>query len=337
MRSAEALSSRWQLYRLLGEKARLRLLALAAEEELALGELAELLAESLPNVSRHAAPLRQAGLLSERRHGTRTFVRIADEALADPVVQDALAAGRELCSAEGSLERIREVVSRRDARTREYFEAEAPTEAPSSLAAELPAYLGALSALIPDRELAIDAGTGDGVLLDVLAPVFRRVIAIDRSPAQLARAQARIAHRGYGNVSLMCAELDDATVLRAAGAGADVVVAARMLHHAARPRIVMEALCALLRPGGRLFVLDYQRHTDEVFRERQADVWNGFEPAELEAHGRAVGLADVRVTPLPIELVRQAADGHVGWQVLVGTRPLDEAQRRERALNAVGS
>lgn len=337
VRSAEALSSRWQLYRLLGEKARLRLLALAAEEELGLGEIAELLEESLPNVSRHAAPLRQAGLLAERRHGTRTFVRIAEEALADPVVRDALAAGRALCTAEGSLERIREVVSRRDARTREYFEAEAPAEAASNgLAVELPAYLGALSALIPDRELAIDAGTGDGVLLDVLAPIFRRVIAIDRSPAQLGRAQARVTDRGYANVSLLCAELDAPAVLRATGSGADVVVAARMLHHAARPRVVMESLCALLRPGGRLFVLDYQRHTDEVFRERQADVWNGFDASELEAHGRSVGLSDVRVTPLPSELVRQAPDGHVGWQVLVGTRPLDEAQRRERALSAVG-
>jgi ArsR family transcriptional regulator len=76
MMTAVGLEGRWQLYRLLGEPFRLRLLALAREEELAMGELAELLDESLPNVSRHAAALRQAGLLSERRHGTRSFMRL---------------------------------------------------------------------------------------------------------------------------------------------------------------------------------------------------------------------------------------------------------------------
>lgn len=306
------------------------MLALAAEEELALGEIAELLGESQPNVSRHAAPLRQAGLLAERRHGTRTFVRIADEALGDPVVRDALEAGRALCASEGSLSRIREVVGRRDARTREYFEAGVPDRPSGGLAAELPAYLGALSVLITDRELAVDAGTGDGVLLDVLAPIFRRVIAIDRSPAQLARAEQRVTERRYGNVRLLCAELDDASVLEAVGAGADVVVAARMLHHAPRPRVLVESLGALLRPGGRLIVVDYQRHSDEPFRERQADVWNGFDAAELEAYARDGGLVDVRVAPLPAHLVREAPDGHVGWQVLVGARPRSAAETNVR-------
>ncbi len=97
MSQVAPLDARWQLYRLLSDPFRLRLLALANVEELALGELAELLAESQPNVSRHAAPLRQAGLLSERRQGTRTLVRLDAAAKADPVVCDALLAGRSMC------------------------------------------------------------------------------------------------------------------------------------------------------------------------------------------------------------------------------------------------
>jgi len=69
---------RWELYRLLGEPVRLRLLALAAEEELAIGELADLLGESQPNVSRHLKVLRGAQLLAERKEGTRVFVRLDD-------------------------------------------------------------------------------------------------------------------------------------------------------------------------------------------------------------------------------------------------------------------
>jgi ArsR family transcriptional regulator len=323
------LEARWQLYRLLGEPFRLRLLALAADEELALGELAELLDESQPNVSRHAAPLRQAGLLAERRHGTRTFVRLSAGSETDPVVLDALSIGRALCEEEGRLLRIAEIVRRRDARTREFFERPLPESEPNRLAAELPAYLQALRELVPARDLAVDAGTGDGVLLDALAPIFRRVVAVDRSEAQLARAAERVAVRGYANVTLLSAELGDETIRRAVGAGADVVVAARMLHHAPRPRAALEALAKLLKPGGRLIVVDYQRHGDESFRERQADVWNGFEPDELEAHARAAGLEDAHTHPLPEGLVQSASDGHIGWQTLIASRPRErpDAQR----------
>ena len=102
---------RWQLYRLLSDPTRLKLLALSAEEELAVGELAELLSEPQPNVSRQAQPLRQAGLLSDRKQGTRTLIRLAANAADDAVVADALAAGRKLCAADGSLARVAEVVA----------------------------------------------------------------------------------------------------------------------------------------------------------------------------------------------------------------------------------
>src|SRR5262249_41015409 len=98
--------ARWQLYRLLSDPFRLRLLALASGEGLALGELGELLGESQPNVPRHAAPLRQAGLLAERKQGTRTLVRLPVEALGDAVVRDAVTAGRALCEEDGSLGRV---------------------------------------------------------------------------------------------------------------------------------------------------------------------------------------------------------------------------------------
>src|ERR1044071_7375012 len=101
-------TARWELYRLLAEPVRLRLLALASEEELAIGELAELLREGQPNVSRHVAPLRKAGLLSVRKHGTRVLVRLSERADADPVVRDGVSAGRDLCEGDGSLSRVPE-------------------------------------------------------------------------------------------------------------------------------------------------------------------------------------------------------------------------------------
>src|SRR5262245_28298278 len=140
MQAALSAESRWQLYRLLSDPVRLRLLALAAEEELSVGELAELLGESQPNVSKHAAPLRQAGLLTDRKQGTRTLVKIADDAADDAVVADAVAAGRKLVTADGSLERVAAIVADRDAKTREFF-ARPSGNGEIGLSFDLPSYL----------------------------------------------------------------------------------------------------------------------------------------------------------------------------------------------------
>src|SRR3954463_2919183 len=83
---ASAASARWELYRLLADPVRPRLLALVSVEELGVGELAELLREAQPKISRHASALRDAGLLSARRQGTWTLLRLASGAADDPVV-----------------------------------------------------------------------------------------------------------------------------------------------------------------------------------------------------------------------------------------------------------
>jgi DNA-binding transcriptional ArsR family regulator len=313
-----ASDSRCQLYRLLGEPVRLRLLALTATEELAVGELAELLGESQPNVSRHATALRQAGLLQSRREGTRVYVGLAESA--DPVVTDALQTGRRLCADDGSLERLPDVVRARDARTREFFSHPVDPAEPRGLPAELPGYLFALSAVLDHRDLAIDAGTGDGAWLDVLAPLFRRVVALDRSDAQLDRARRRITARGYANVTLLASEIDGPATRHAAGTGADVVICSRVLHHAPRPRQTVHALADLARPGGLVVLLDYAPHTDEHLQELQADVWMGFEPRELMSFARDAGLSDLATTRVPSAWVGGGPDHHLSWQVLTGRR-----------------
>jgi ArsR family transcriptional regulator len=314
-------ASRWELYRVLAEPARLRLLALAAEEELSIGELAELLGEGQPNVSRHATALRQAGLLRDRREGTRTLVHLSPEAARDAVVADALASGKALCEADGSLGRVPQVVRAREAAAHEFFArpGKGRVEGPP---AEIGAYLAALAPLLPRRSLALDAGTGDGRLLDVLAPVYERVVALDRAPAQLARAKERVAARGFANVTFVDGDLDAKELRRAVGAfgaGADAVFASRVLHHAPQPARVVAQLASLCAPAGALVVIDYAQHDDESMRE-QADAWLGFEPAELRRFARAAGLDDVRITKIPAPLCGDGPDKHLPWQVMTARR-----------------
>lgn len=316
---AQAPTARWELYRLLGEPVRLRLLALAAEEELAIGELAELLREGQPNVSRHVAPLKKAGLLVVRKHGTRVLARLSEAAERDPVVQDGVRSGRGLCEADGSLGRVAEVVAQRDENAREFFGEQRRALDPSELPPELPAYLAALAPLLPRRKLAVDAGTGAGVLLDVLAPIFEQVVAIDRERVQLDLTRQRLNARGYHNVQLTCDAYDAPNVraqVRELG-GADVVFASRVLHHAPRPQASVEALASLLHAQGALVVLDYCPHEDESMREREADLWLGFSSEELCKFAQRAGLADASVRSIPPSFYGQGPDSHLAWQCLV--------------------
>src|SRR5829696_1325166 len=114
-------ASRWELYRLLADPVRPRLLALASLEELAVGELAELLREGQPKISRHAAALRDDGLLAARKQGTWTLLRLAPQAADDAVVADAVRAGMISCEADGTRDRIDGVLAARDADTRTFF------------------------------------------------------------------------------------------------------------------------------------------------------------------------------------------------------------------------
>lgn len=318
-------SPRWELYRLLGDAARLRLMALAAEEELAIGELAELLGEVQPSVSRHVAALRQAGVVGVRRQGTWTLVRLAAGAGDDPVVADALRTGRSLCERDGALGRVADVVRARESTTREFFARPGRSGAQAGPPGELAAYLAALAPLLPRRALAVDVGTGDGRLLEVLCPLYERVVAVDRSAAQLAIAAERVGLRGFTNVDLVEGEIDGAAALKAvrhrSRAGADAVFAARVLHHAPRPGDAVKAVAAMVRPGGALVVIEYERHEDEALRSQQADLWLGFEASELRRCAREAGLADVHVAKVPAVWCGAGPDRHVPWQVMTARAP----------------
>ena len=207
-------------------------------------------------MSRHVAPLRK-GACSRCASTGRACGAPVEQAERDPVVADGVDAGRALCTSDGSLGRVAEVVAQRDETARAFFAQGAQPRADlGELPSELPAYLTALAPLLRDRELAVDAGCGPGAVLDVLAPIFEQVVAVDREQVQLAQAHERLRRRGYGNVTLLCDAYDSEAVhtLVSERGGADVVFASRVLHHAPKPAAAVEALARLLRPGGALVV-----------------------------------------------------------------------------------
>ena len=152
---------------------------------------------------------------------------------------------------------------------RPFFEQPSDDASPPPVA-EWSAYLTAIRTLLPRRALAVDLGTGDGALVELLAPLFDRVIAVDRSEEQLRAAERRLSSHGYDHVELVQASYDDAAIVarvRELG-GADAVFAVRLLHHAPRPQQLVSLLGLLVRPGGQVIVIDYCSHDDELMRER---------------------------------------------------------------------
>jgi DNA-binding transcriptional ArsR family regulator len=321
MAGAALESPRWELYRLLGEPRRLRLLGLTSEDELSIGELAELTREAQPNVSKHLKLLREAGLVAVRRQGTRAFARLSPELDGDPVLADAVRSGRELCSRDGSLSRVAEVIRTRDEEARAFFE-RPPSQAPGSGLGEWSAYLSALRTLVPQRGLAVDVGTGDGALIELLAPLFDRVVAVDRSEEQLRAAKRRLSSRDYQHVELIQAEYDDSVVASrvAALGGADAVLAVRLLHHAPKPQKVVSLLASLAKRGGQVVVIDYGAHDDETMRDHRADLWLGFEREELIGFAKSAGLIDPEVFAIPATRYGPGPDAHLQWQVLTARR-----------------
>ncbi len=298
-RSVAATSARAHadLFRLLGDEDRLRLLAMCDAEELTVGELSTLLKQSQPQVTRKTQPLRDAGLLGERRDGTRILLRT--KAKDNPIVLAALRTGNDLCLAEGRLARIPKIVAKREETARQRFADGAAEPSPIPNVSVEP-FLPLLSTLLPGHHLAVDVGCGDGLLLPLLSPLYDRVIAVDRSAARLASAAARVASSGLSNVRLRQAEMDDSNLAQeiAKAGGADLVTLVRVLQFIARPSDVVATAARFLRPGGHLVVADHVPHKDESLRE-QGHVWLGFEPDKLRSWLGEAGLEVVAVGPLP--------------------------------------
>ncbi len=318
--------SRVELYRVLGDEGRMRVLALTAEDALTVGELASLLEDSQPQISRKASALRRMGLLAARRDGTRTFLSFEESD--DAVVLDALHEGQRLCRAEGSLARVSEMVLAREDHGRALFEGEhedaVAVSSTNDTQGPWRAHLQAVAPLLPRAGLCVDVGCGEGAALDVLAPLYSRVIAVDRSRKRLARCAGHVAARKYAHVSLLEASLGDVELVQAVDrqGGADLVFAGRVLHHASRPRQAVAHLARLCRPGGAVAILEYRPHDDEKMRGEQGDVWLGLDADDIEAAMVAAGLVVKGARDVPATDVGHGPDSHLHWHVVVGERPL---------------
>lgn len=300
------------LLRALSDPTRLRILRLLAHMELAVGELAQVLGQSQPRVSRHVRILCDAGLAERRKEGSWVFLRSAiAEHRAPPL---AAAAARLLAIAErddaGFAARCSEdrrhlaaIRAEREAKAEDYFSRHAeewdrlrvlhspdePVEAALTRALEVMTESGSLGSLL-------DIGTGTGRMAELFAPRSAHVTAFDKSPEMLRIARARLQTLPAEKVDLV---QGDFSALPFGDDEFDTVLFHQVLHYAQEPEAVLAEASRVTRRGGRIAVVDFAAHDREELRSAHAHARLGFSDEQMLALLSEAGFASETTIALP--------------------------------------
>ncbi|HEX9243889.1 MAG TPA: metalloregulator ArsR/SmtB family transcription factor [Anaeromyxobacter sp.] len=281
----------------LADPTRLRTLRALEKQELSVLELREVLALPQSTVSRHLKVLAEAGWLASRRERNQSRYGWADgiDAGARRLWLLARAETDGWAVLRQDAERLAAVKARRDGAQRFFAGAAGAWD---RLRAEVyGAALGteALLSLLPSEWTVADLGCGTGAVAADLAPRFRKVVAVDQSGEMLRAARRRLA--GLSNVELHEARLE---ALPLADASCDAVLAVLVLSYLEDPGAALREAERVLRPGGRLVVVEAARHADEALRRRMGQRIPGFEASALAALLPG-GLVDRTARALPPE------------------------------------
>jgi SAM-dependent methyltransferase len=275
----------------LADVTRTRLLLLLGGHELSVSELCTALQLPQSTVSRHLKVLLDEGWVVTRAEGPSRYYRIArlDAAARRlwQVVRAELTGGADAAQDEA---RARQVLDQRRTRSQEFFSTAAGQwDAVRTELFGASAGIAGLLALLGDDLVVGDLGCGTGVVSAELAPHVGRVIAVDESKAMLSAARRRLA--GYDNVELRAGALE---VLPLDDAVLDAAVLSLVLHYVVEPVLVLAEARRVLRPGGRIVVVDMMAHGREEYRDQMGHVWQGFTEEQLRAWLDETGFARVR-------------------------------------------
>ncbi len=273
--------------RLAADPSRLRLLLLLEQEELSVAEIQEILAQGQSRISTHLAQLKQAGLVDDRRTGKNAFYRLTAPAELMDLLRKA---ADEVPEAVEDRKALHLAVRKRQDQMRRYFDELAgkfgrqyvPGRSWKGVAE-------ALLKLMPPMVIA-DLGAGEGTISQLMAQRAKKVIAIDNSEKMVEFGAELARKHGIENMEYRLGELEDVPIRTGT---VDLAFLSQALHHARHPDRAVEEARRILKPGGRIAVLDLNRHHFEEAREMYADVWLGFTELELERYLISGGFKNV--------------------------------------------
>lgn len=287
------------IFRALADPTRLRIVALLRAMDLSVGELAQVLGQSQPRVSRHVKILADAGLADRRKEGSWVFLGLGDARRVGPLLAavDAwLAEDGADRTTQDDIARLAAVRADRARAAEEYFEAQAGQwDAIRSLHVAESEVEAAIARALGDAPLGrlVDVGTGTGRMIELFSGLVASAIGIDRSPAMLRIARSKLDAVGREQGRLARAELrqGDMYALPLAARSADLVILHQVLHYAQQPAAAIAEGARLLAAGGRLLIVDFAAHDHELLRTRDAHARLGFDDDQIAGWFAAAGLA----------------------------------------------
>jgi ubiquinone/menaquinone biosynthesis C-methylase UbiE/DNA-binding transcriptional ArsR family regulator len=289
------------LFRALADPTRMRIVHLLRAMELAVGEIALVVGQSQPRVSRHIRILVDAGLVERRKEGSWVFLSICSEAPARALVaflDAASPAPEERLWIEADLARLAAVRAERARAAEQFFATYAEQwDALRALQAPEADVESAMTALLAGEPLGrlIDIGTGTGRIATIFAGTADQVLGIDRSAEMLRLARGKLSEAADGKVRFVAGDFYD---LPATDGSADTAILHQVLHYAQAPEKAITETARVLRPGGRLLVVDFAPHEHEELRLRDAHARLGFSDRQMGSWFTAAGLDLVTVEAL---------------------------------------
>jgi ubiquinone/menaquinone biosynthesis C-methylase UbiE len=277
-----------------GEETRLRVLTLLAEAELTVSDLTDILRQSQPRISRHLKLLVEAGLVERFREGTWAFFRLAEHGGGADVARaliERLNPGDQTIARDR--ERLSSVRQARAAAAQAYFRAHAAEwDRIRKLHVADEAVEDAIRAALSDKPFRslLDLGTGTGRMLEMFGPDIERGLGLDLSLDMLLLARDRLERAGLRNCSVRQGDIYD---LPLANDSFDVVILHQVLHFLDDGARAIREAARVLRPGGRLLVVDFAPHEQEFLREQFAHRRLGFAPDTVTQWITASGLDPV--------------------------------------------
>jgi len=278
----------WETLKLLADSTRVRILSLLEQEELSVAELQEVLDMGQSRISSHLGILRQGELVHDRRQGKKTFYAINSEF--EPAGLDLMKAA---CKAVETTERIKEdrtnlkrILNKRKQHQEQYFNSVAGRLGKNYCPGRNWEAIGHfLLHLTPKIKIA-DLGAGEGLISQLLARQAEEVVCVDNSPKMIEFGRDLAKKNGFTNLTYKLGDIEEVPLK---DKSVDLALLSQALHHAQHPeRAIVEAY-RILKPGGKVIIIDLLEHNFEKAHELYADVWLGFSENKLYQYLKDAG------------------------------------------------
>jgi ubiquinone/menaquinone biosynthesis C-methylase UbiE/DNA-binding transcriptional ArsR family regulator len=285
----------------LSDPVRCRMLMLLEKQELTVSELCAVLQMPQSSVSRQLKTLADDNWVVSRRDGTSRFYAMSTGDDLDPGAKRLWPLIREQVAATSAAgqddRRLRGVLARRRAKSQEFFASAAGDwdRLRSDLFGDT-FYLWGVLGLIDPALVVGDLGCGTGQLTEVVAPYVRQVIAVDSSADMLDAARVRLG--GAANVDLRQGELESLPI---EAGELDAAMLSLVLHYSPSPGRALAEVSRVLRPGGRVLVVDMLPHERQEYQQQMGHVWLGFSEKQIGKFLTDAGFSDVRTRLLPAD------------------------------------